>query len=174
MFTKILSCQRNLGRTSNFIPYLTISWREMNRFGGFYISSYKKYICCEFLVAFLVLFLFCFALSLSLSLSVSLCLSLSLSLCVCFVLFYLVFIKNIMASPFWKGSTLKWKSFWKHTCSNIMKFLPPKNKKKNQIKNSDIFHISAQNIDFGYSLEPHRRGGSNKYPQSMFLAEIRK
>ena len=34
-----------------------------------------------------------------------------------------------------------------------------------QIKNPDI---SAQNIDFGYSLEPPRRGGSNEYPQSMF------
>ena len=43
-----------------------------------------------------------------------------------------------------------------------------------QIKNSDIFHISAQNIDCGYSLEPPRRGGSNEYPQSMFWAEIRK
>ena len=32
-----------------------------------------------------------------------------------------------------------------------------------QIKNSDIFHISAQNIDCGYSLEPPRRGGSNEY-----------
>ena len=38
-----------------------------------------------------------------------------------------------------------------------------------QIKISDIFHISAQNIDCGYSLEPPRRGGSNEYPQSMFL-----
>ena len=37
-----------------------------------------------------------------------------------------------------------------------------------QIKNSDIFHISAQNIDCGYWLEPPRRGGSNEYPQSMF------
>ena len=43
-----------------------------------------------------------------------------------------------------------------------------------QMKNSDIFHISAQNIDCGYSLEPPRRGGSNEYPQSMFLEEIRK
>ena len=43
-----------------------------------------------------------------------------------------------------------------------------------QLKNSDIFHISAQNIDCGYSLEPPRQGGSNEYPQSMFLAEIRK
>ena len=41
-------------------------------------------------------------------------------------------------------------------------------------KNSDIFHISAQNIDCVYSLEPPRRGGSNKYPQYMFWAEIRK
>ena len=43
-----------------------------------------------------------------------------------------------------------------------------------QIKNSDIFHISAQNIDCGYSLEPPRRGGSNEYPQCMFYAVIRK
>ena len=37
-------------------------------------------------------------------------------------------------------------------------------------KNSDIFHISAKNIDCGYSFEPPRRGGSNEYPQSMFLS----
>ena len=34
------------------------------------------------------------------------------------------------------------------------------------------FLVSAQNIDCGHSLEPPRRGGSNKYPQSMFWAEI--
>ena len=33
-----------------------------------------------------------------------------------------------------------------------------------------ILLISAQNIDCGYSLEPPRRGGSNEYPQSMFLS----
>ena len=33
-----------------------------------------------------------------------------------------------------------------------------------------FFHISAQNIDCGYSLEPPRRGGSYEYPQSMFLS----
>ena len=49
-----------------------------------------------------------------------------------------------------------------------------KNWKFSDKKNSDIFHISAQNIDCGYSLEPPRRGGSNEYPQSMFWAEIRK
>ena len=38
-------------------------------------------------------------------------------------------------------------------------------------KKSDMFHISAQNIDCGYSLEPPRRGGSNEYPQSMFLSK---
>ena len=31
-----------------------------------------------------------------------------------------------------------------------------------------IFLIFAQNIDYGYTLEPPRRGGSNEYPQSMF------
>ena len=41
-------------------------------------------------------------------------------------------------------------------------------------KNSDIFHISAQNIDFGYLLEPPRRGGSNEYSQSMFLSKNKK
>ena len=35
---------------------------------------------------------------------------------------------------------------------------------------SDIFYISAQNIDCGYSLEPPHQGGSNEYPQSMFLS----
>ena len=61
----------------------------------------------------------------------------------------------------------------KHAYSNILKILPPKNVNF-QIKKSDIFHICAQNIDCGYSLEPPRRGGSNEYPQSMFWAEIRK
>ena len=43
-----------------------------------------------------------------------------------------------------------------------------------QIKNSNIFHISAQNIDCEYSLEPPRRGSSNGYPQSMFLSRHKK
>ena len=43
---------------------------------------------------------------------------------------------------------------------------------KNSDKNSDIFYISTQNIDCGYSLEPPRWGGSNEYTQSMFWAEI--
>ena len=47
------------------------------------------------------------------------------------------------------------------------KFLPPKTENF-QIKNSDIFHISAQNIDCGYSLELPWQGSSNEYPQSMF------
>ena len=49
------------------------------------------------------------------------------------------------------------------------KFLYPKTGNF-QIKNFDIFHISVQNIDCWYSLEPPRRGGSNEYPQSMYLS----
>ena len=37
-------------------------------------------------------------------------------------------------------------------------------------KNSDIFHISAQNIDCEYLSELPHWGSSNEYPQSMFLS----
>ena len=48
---------------------------------------------------------------------------------------------------------------------------------KNEIfhwKMFDIFLISAQTIDCGYTLEPPRRGGSNEYPQSMFWSKNKK
>ena len=51
----------------------------------------------------------------------------------------------------------------------ILKILSPKNENF-QIKNSDSFHISAQNIDCEYSLELPQQGSSNKYQQSMFLS----
>ena len=52
-------------------------------------------------------------------------------------------------------------SLRKQAYSNILKNLPPKTKFSD--KNSDIFHISAQNKDCGYSLEP-------PHLQSMFLS----
>ena len=55
-------------------------------------------------------------------------------------------------------------SLRKHAYSNILKILAPKIENF-QIKNSDIFHISAQNI---------RRGGSNEVPQSMFSSRNKK
>ena len=66
------------------------------------------------------------------------------------------------------GSALR-----KRAYSNVLKILQPKTENF-QIKKSDIFHISTQNIDCGYSLEPPRRGGSNEYPQSMFLSRNKK
>ena len=55
--------------------------------------------------------------------------------------------------------------FYKHYENMpILKILPPKNENF-QIKISDIFHISAQNINCGYSLEPL---------QSMFLDRNKK
>ena len=42
-----------------------------------------------------------------------------------------------------------------------------KNKKTNMLNNFYIILILAQNIECWYTLEPPRRGGSNKYPQSM-------
>ena len=61
----------------------------------------------------------------------------------------------------------------KHAYSNILKILQLK-KENFQIKNSDIFHIPAQNIDCEYSLELPQQGSSYKYPQSMFFSKIRK
>ena len=52
--------------------------------------------------------------------------------------------------------------------------LTSKNWKFSDKKNSDIFHISSKNVYCEYSLEPPRRGGSNEYPQSMFLSRNKK
>ena len=88
-------------------------------------------------------------------------------------------------------STQMRRAIWVHLCTglflydtvqiitktHLFKYIENFTTKKNenfQIKNSYILHISDQNIDRGYSLEPPPRGGSNEYPQSMFLAEIRK
>ena len=72
-----------------------------------------------------------------------------------------------------RGSWLFCFSLRKHAYSNILTISPPKTENF-KIKMSDIFQISAQNIDCGYSLEPPRRGGSNEYPQSMFLSRNKK
>ena len=72
----------------------------------------------------------------------------------------------------WSESPLS-ASLRKHAYSNILKILPPKKWKCSE-KKSDIFNMSAQNIDCGYPLEPPRRGGSNEYPQSMFLRRNKK
>ena len=69
-----------------------------------------------------------------------------------------------------------WKLYWtfkKTRLFNYIENFTTKNWKLSN-KNSDIFHISAQNLDCGNSLEPPRRGGSNEYPQSMFLSRNKK
>ena len=66
-----------------------------------------------------------------------------------------------------------WNTLRKHAYSNILKISPPKTESF-QIKILILFHISALDIDCGYSLEPPRRGGSNEYPQSMFLSRNKK
>ena len=42
------------------------------------------------------------------------------------------------------------------------------------MKNFGSFHISAQNIDCEYLLEPPRWSCSNEYPPSMFLSRNKK
>ena len=79
-------------------------------------------------------------------------------------------------------NTQKYK--WRHTGNGIhyenmpiqiyWKYYHKKKMKIFRQKISDIFHISAQNTDCGYSLEPPRWGGSNEYPQSMFSSRNKK
>ena len=57
----------------------------------------------------------------------------------------------------------------KHAYWIFLRILPSKTENF-QMKNSGSFHISIQNIDCGYSLEPPQQGGSKEYPQSMFLS----
>ena len=68
---------------------------------------------------------------------------------------------------------LEMPSLRKHAYSNVLKISAPKTESL-QIKILILFHISAQNIDCGHLLEPPQRGGSNKYPQSMFLSRNKK
>ena len=84
--------------------------------------------------------------------------------------------KTICPTPLWwggGGGRGGRASLRKHTYSNILKISPPKTESF-QIKILIFFHISAQNIDCWYSLEPPRRGDSNKYPQSLFLSRNKK
>ena len=53
--------------------------------------------------------------------------------------------------------------YWKFYLQNI----------KKSDKNSNVFHISAQNIYCWYSLEPPQRDVFNEYP-SMFLSRNKK
>ena len=86
-------------------------------------------------------------------------------------------IKNIDMFSYFAQTPTLWVltslSLRKHAYSNILKISPPKTENLSD-KNSDIVHISAQNIVCRYSLEPPRRGGSNEYPQSMFLSRNKK
>ena len=66
----------------------------------------------------------------------------------------------------WSIETLRKPAYSKYTEN-----FTSKNWKFSYKKNCFFFHISAQNIDCGYSLEPPRRGGSNEYPKSMFFEQ---
>ena len=65
-----------------------------------------------------------------------------------------------------KGKTDKYKHYEKTPIQTYRKFYLKKKRK--------IFIFLLKNIDCEYSLEPPQRGGSNEYPQSMFLSKNKK
>ena len=69
----------------------------------------------------------------------------------------------------WSGFITKTRLF-----KYIENFISKKTEQFQIKKTTDIFHIAAQNSDCGYSLELPRQGGSNEYPQSMFLSRNKK
>ena len=91
-------------------------------------------------------------------------------------------ISSFKSSPYGKEAKYfmsMWYTVITHTClfkyienftTKNWKFLD----KKNKIKKIDICHTSAQNEDYGYSLEPPRRGVLTSTRNLCFWAEIRK
>ena len=71
---------------------------------------------------------------------------------------------------------IHWAEWGSITKTRIFKYIENFTTKNWKVsdKNFDIFHISAQNIGCGYSLEPFRQSGSNEYPQSIFLSRNKK
>ena len=85
--------------------------------------------------------------------------------------------QNQMFCGIWSGSTLfviyptllkTEKPLRKHAYSNILKILPPKWEILD--KNSDIFHISAQNIDCGYLIELLCQSSSKEIFSTVILS----
>ena len=80
---------------------------------------------------------------------------------------------------FFSSTSQFYYSSQKHGYSNMTDFLQQqqqqkkKKKKENfQIKILIFFHIFAQNIHCGYSLEPPQWGGSNEYHKAMLFSKI--
>ena len=63
---------------------------------------------------------------------------------------------------------------YENTPFQIYRKISPPKTENFQIKNSEIFQISAQNLDCGYSLESPRQGGSDENQQYMFLSRNKK
>ena len=64
-----------------------------------------------------------------------------------------VFVLSSVIYFVWQNKEDLWEHpLRKHAYSNILRILPPKNENF-RMKNSGSFHISAQNIDYGYLLQ---------------------
>ena len=83
-----------------------------------------------------------------------------------------IYVLKVLEFLFWSVDVIS-VSIMKTCLFKYIETFTTKNRKFSD-NNSDIFHISARNIDCVYSLEPPRPGGSNDYPQSMFFSRNKK
>ena len=73
----------------------------------------------------------------------------------------------------WSRRLSKWNVITKTCLFKYIETFTTKKKENFQIKILIFFKFPLK-TDCGYSLEPPRRGGSNVYPQSMFLSRNKK
>ena len=76
-----------------------------------------------------------------------------------------------MQTTMLSSEEFQWNRITKTLLFKYIENFTTKEKENFQIKNSDIFHNSAQDIDYVYSLEPPRRDDSDEYPQSVFFEQ---
>ena len=83
-----------------------------------------------------------------------------------------------LVCPDMHGGIFAWHETIMFLCSitktHLFKYEYIENFTSKNWKFSDIFHVTALNIDCGYLLEQPRRGGSNEYPRSIFLSRNKK
>ena len=136
-----------------FFCYLKLFLFWCYKFQNFLIGLFSSFYHCDYLIWGRESWSECFS-----------CIGLRVLVCVSF-LFLLV---SGIGCNFWFRHFITTTRLFKYIENFTTKYW------KFSDKNSNIIHISTQNINCRYSLEPPRWCVSNEYPQSMFWSRNKK